>query len=148
MKTIYDHTTRAALIRRIHALNENSTSLWGKMNVYQMLKHCVQWEEMILGKQKHNRSFLGRLFGKIAMKDLLKDELPMKRSLPTLPQLRVVENDGNVMVEKEKWIALIEEHANSSDIEFVHSFFGKITRDQAGQLAYKHTDHHLRQFNC
>jgi hypothetical protein len=72
----------------------------------------------------------------------------MKRSLPTLPQLRVVENDGNVMVEKEKWIALIEEHANSSDIEFVHSFFGKITRDQAGQLAYKHTDHHLRQFNC
>jgi hypothetical protein len=28
-----------------------------------------------------------------------------------------------------------------------HTFFGKITKEQAGQLAYKHADHHLRQFN-
>jgi len=113
-----------------------------------MLKHCTQWEEMVLSKQKHKRLFVGRLFGKIAMKDLLKDESPIKRNLPTLPQLRIVENKGDVAAEKEKWIDLIEEHANSSNTEFVHSFFGKMTKEQVGQLAYKHTDHHLRQFNC
>ncbi len=28
----------------------------------------------------------------------------------------------------------------------IHSFFGKLTGDQYGKLAYKHTDHHLQQF--
>ena len=80
---------------------------------------------MCLGKKTYKRAFIGRLFGKIAMKDLLKDESPIKRNLPTLPQLRIVENKGDVAAEKEKWIALIEEHANSSNTEFVHSFLEK-----------------------
>ena len=37
------------------------------------------------------------------------------------------------------------EHFNVTG--FVHWFFGKMTREQIGQLVYKHTDHHLRQFN-
>lgn len=32
--------------------------------------------------------------------------------------------------------------------DFMHPFFGKITREQIGYLAYKHDDHHLRQFNA
>jgi len=65
-------------------LNENSRALWGKMTVYQMVKHCALWEEMLSGEKKVKRMFLGRLFGKAAI----------------------------------------------------------------GYLAYKHTDHHLRQFSC
>jgi len=29
----------------------------------------------------------------------------------------------------------------------MHPFFGKMTKEQVGYLAYKHTDHHLWQFN-
>ncbi|WP_462245475.1 hypothetical protein [Ferruginibacter sp.] len=62
MKTIFDATTRYELIQRINSLNENSNSLWGKMNVYQMLLHCSKWEEMALGKKKYKQTFLGKLF--------------------------------------------------------------------------------------
>ena len=60
MKTIFDKPTRDELINRINALNENSKAQWGKMSVSQMLKHCVQWEEMILGKRVYKQSFIGK----------------------------------------------------------------------------------------
>ncbi len=147
MKTIFDKTTRDELIGRINSLNENSTAQWGKMNVYQMLKHCTLFEEMVLGRRKFKRSFLGRLFGKMAMKDFIKDE-PIKRNVPTLSELKIKENNGDVGSERKKWIALIEEYAHFSNSDFVHPFFGKMTEEQIGFLNYNHTDHHLRQFNC
>lgn len=147
MKTIFDKITRNELIIRINTLNENSTAQWGKMNIYQMLKHCMRYEEMLLGKNKYKRAFLGRLFGKISLKNFMKDENPIKRNLPTLPELKVSEINSNVSSEKTKWIALIEEYAHFSNPDFVHPFLGKMTKEQIGYLDYKHTDHHLRQFN-
>lgn len=146
MKTIFDQTTRNELINRISTLNETSTAQWGKMNVYQMLKHCTLYEEMMLGKQKYERAFLGRLFGRMALPDFVKDETPIKRNLPTLIQLKVKEPSGNVTAERKKWMALLEEYAHLSNNEVIHSFFGKLTKEQVGYLVYKHTDHHLRQF--
>jgi len=134
------------LISRIAMLHENSTAQWGKMNVYQMIKHCTLWEEMASGKKKYKRVFIGRLFGKIALKELLKDENPIRRNMPTLPEFKTGGN-GGISPERAKWIALIEEYAHFSNPAFVHPFFGKMTKEQIGHLAYKHSDHHLRQFN-
>ena len=52
MKTIFDKTTRDELISRINSLHHTSTAQWGKMNVFQMTKHCTIWEEWILGTNK------------------------------------------------------------------------------------------------
>jgi Protein of unknown function (DUF1569) len=147
MKTILDKATRDDLIARINTLNESSTAQWGKMNVYQMVKHCRQWEEMVSGKIVCKQSFLGRLFGKMALKGMLKDESPLTRSTPTSPELKVNELNGDVAAEKKEWIALIGQNANFSNTNFVRPFFGKMTTEQVGYLAYKHIDHHLRQFN-
>ncbi len=147
MKSIFDKTTNEELIRRIGLLNENSKAQWGKMSVYQMLKHCTQWEEMISGEKKFKRMFLGPLFGKIALKNLIKDEKPMGHNAPTVPGF-TIRGHGDVLAEKEKWIAMVEAHARYTNEEFVHPFFGKMTKEQLGYLGYKHTDHHLRQFNC
>ncbi|HTJ52415.1 MAG TPA: DUF1569 domain-containing protein [Cyclobacteriaceae bacterium] len=147
MKTIFDKTTRDELINRINTLTENSTAQWGKMNIYQMLKHCTLWQEMILGRVKCKRVFIGRLLGKMALKSSLKDDKPMMRNAITSPELKVKEVDGDIASEKAKWIALIEEHAHFSNPEFVHPFFGRMTKEQVGYHTYKHTDHHLRQFN-
>jgi hypothetical protein len=147
MKTIFDKETRMELINRINTLNENSTAQWGKMNIYQMLKHCTLWEEMILGRVKCKPIFLGRLLGRVALRNALKDETPMMRNAVTSPELKVKESNGNITSEKARWIALIEEHAGFSNADFVHPFFGKMTREQVGYHTYKHTDHHLRQFN-
>jgi hypothetical protein len=85
MKTIFDRATRDELITRVSALDEKSKPHWGKMNIYQMTRHCTVWDEWILGK-------------------------------------------------------------NYSNEDFIHDFFGKMTKEQIGVFAYKHTDHHLRQF--
>ena len=146
MKTIFDKTTRDELITRVNTLTENSTAQWGKMNVYQVVKHCILFDEMLSGKNKYKRAFMGRLFGKVALKSMLKDENPINRNMPTLPELRIREN-GNMPFDKKEWIDVIEEYAHFSNPHFVHSFFGKMTKEQIGYLAYKHIDHHLRQFN-
>ncbi|HTI07245.1 MAG TPA: DUF1569 domain-containing protein [Puia sp.] len=147
MKTIFDKSTRDELINRIHKLNENSKAEWGKMNVYQMLKHNTLWDEMMTGKKKYKQAFIGRLFGKMALKGVLKDEKPLRRNTPTVPEFRVTGN-GDVLSEKTKWITQIEGYAHFSNPDFIHPFFGRMTREQIGQMAYKHADHHLRQFNC
>jgi len=146
MKTVFDQPTRDELITRISKLNESSPIQWGKMNVYQMVKHCTLWEEMSLGRKKYKRAFIGRLFGKIAMKMLLKNEDPMSRNAPTIPELRVTGN-GDFVAEKQKWMELLKEYEYFSNTDFVHPFFGKMSKEQLGYLAYKHTDHHLRQFS-
>jgi hypothetical protein len=71
----------------------------------------------------------------------------MGRNAPSSPELVVKEN-GNMQVERETWIALLEHNAAHPNPNFIHPFFGKMTPVQIGQLAYKHIDHHLRQFNA
>ncbi|HWD89760.1 MAG TPA: DUF1569 domain-containing protein [Mucilaginibacter sp.] len=146
MKTMLDKATREELIRRIEMLNANSTPRWGKMTVYQMLKHCSQWEELALGRKKYKRMFMGYLFGKIALKDMLKDE-PVKQNLPTVPSFKMT-GSGDMAAEKVHWISLLREYDHTTVEPIVHPFFGKMTPEQTGTLDYKHADHHLKQFGC
>ena len=146
MKTIFDKAIRDELIGRINTINENSTAQWGKMNVYQMLKHCRLWEEWIQSDRKNKQVFVGLLFGRMALKRVMKDESPLMRNSPTIPELIIKEQSGDIASEKKKWITLIEQYPHYSDAGFVHTFFGKMTKDQIGYVAYKHADHHLRQF--
>lgn len=147
MKTVLDKSTRDELVARIYSLTESSTAQWGKMNLYQMLKHCTLAEEMYLGTKKYKRTFMGWLFGKIAIRNMLKDETPISRNAPTSNHFKVSETSGDVPVEKKKWADLIEAYADYATPDFEHWFFGKMTKEQVGLFAYKHADHHLRQFN-
>ena len=144
MKSVFYKITRDELITRINSLTENSTAQWGKMNVSQMLKHCTQWDEMALGKKKYKQSFLGKLFGKMALRDMMKEE-PMKKNLPTVPSFKIREN-ANVAEEKKKWISLLDQYEDFTNDGFIHPFFGAMTKEHTGYMVYKHADHHLRQF--
>jgi len=146
MKSVLDKTAREELINRINKLDENSTAQWGKMNVYQMLKHCVLCEELYLGKTKHRRAFMGRIFGRAGLKNILREDKPFPMNAPTSDAFKVKEETGDIESEKKRWITLIEEYGNYSN-DFVHWFFGRMNKDQVGQFVYKHNDHHLRQFN-
>ncbi len=149
MKTIFDATVREELIGRINALNENNTSQWGKMNLYQMLNHCTMWDAWILGKNApgYKQAFIGRIFGKMALRRMIKDENPLDKNVPTTPWLKIKEKTGDTEALKASWISLIADYKNYSNPAFIHDFFGKMTEEQIGILAYKHSDHHLRQFN-
>jgi hypothetical protein len=145
MKSIFDKSTRDELKDRIQLLSVSTTAQWGKMNISQMLRHCTKWDEMALGKTKYKQAFIGRLFGKMALKDMMKDE-PMKRNLRTVPSFKIKEG-SDFDEEKIKWIKLLDEYEHFSGNGFVHPFFGMMTKEQTGYMVYKHIDHHLRQFN-
>ncbi len=145
MKSSLDKWSRDELIARIDLLNENRTSEWGKMNVFQMIKHCILWEEMVFGNKAYKRVFIGRIFGKMALRSVLKDEKPLKRNTPTVPEFVIKETSGDINNEKIKWVAIIEQYEHFNQGNFIHPFFGKMTKEQIGYMAYKHTDHHLRQ---
>src|SRR5215217_6222423 len=105
MKSIFDEEIRQSLISRVNSLNENSIAQWGKMNVYQMMKHCSTWEEMVQGKQTYKQMFMGRIFGRMVLKSVLKDEKPLKRNTPTIPDLIIREKGGNIATQKAEWIS-------------------------------------------
>ena len=145
MKSILEKATRDELITRIHSLQENSAAQWGKMSVAQMIKHCSQWDEMALGKKQFKRIFIGRLFGRIALKDMMQDK-PIKKDLPSVPSF-IMKVHPDFAEEKTKWLTLMNEYKDLSDDGFSHPFFGHLTKEQTGIMVYKHVDHHLRQFN-
>lgn len=91
--------------------------------------------------------WIGLLFGRMALRRVLKDEAPLGRNTPTLSDLVIKEKSGNMDALKAKWIAAINAYEHFSNKDFVHVFFGKMTEEQIGYLVYKHIDHHLRQFN-
>ncbi len=145
MKTIFDTKTVAELVSRINSLQANRQAQWGKMNTYQMLKHCTLSEEMFQGKKLYKRLFIGKLFGGRALKGILKNENPMKKNQPTHPEMKIT-GTGNFDEERAKWIRLLQSYDSFSNSQFIHPFFGKMTKEQIGNYVYKHTDHHLRQF--
>ncbi|MDB5124568.1 MAG: hypothetical protein JWP94_2697 [Mucilaginibacter sp.] len=145
MKTVFDKETRDELIARINSIDENKSPKWGKMNVYQMLKHCYLSDELYLGKKKYDRIFLGRIFGRIALKRILKEGAPFPKNAKT-SQHFIVTGNGNAEEEKRKLISLINGYETFSQPFVEHWFFGKMTKEQVGALSYKHLDHHLQQF--
>src|SRR6478609_4326879 len=93
MKTVFDKTVREELIGRIDTLSEKTVAEWGKMNIYQMLKHCTTWEEWVQGvhKPRYKQAFIGFIFGKMALKGILKDDGPLRRNTPTSAAFKVQE---------------------------------------------------------
>lgn len=148
MKTIFEQKTVEHLVQRFQHLTNDSTGLWGKMNAYQMLVHCNKNIELLQGRKKYSRVFLGRIFGKMALKSTLKNDKPMSKNSPTHPSL-VIKEEGDISSIKNTLITNLQQYLNmkSDDYHsFVHPFFGKMTMEQVGQWEYKHLDHHLRQF--
>lgn len=149
MKSIFDSTVRADIVRRIDSLTTNDQPKWGKMTVSQMVRHCVLCEEYYLGNMKIDRSFIGRIFGKNAIRKILKDEQStFQKNAPTAKSFLVREMVSDLEGEKAKWKSLIEKYGSFQSGEFTHWFFGEMTKEQLGQFIYKHCDHHLKQFGA
>jgi len=147
MKTLFDSNAYAEINQRIDKLRPDSQRQWGKMDVAQMLAHCVGPMEMAIGNKKPKRQLLGQLIGWLAIKDYLSDK-PFKPNLPTADGFKVAD-PREFDREKTKLKTLIREFhegGEASATTHPHSFFGQLTQKQWGETQYKHIDHHLRQF--
>ncbi len=148
MKTIRNETDRANLIERLNKLTGNEERLWGKMTVNQMLSHLVQAGEMPFGHDLKNQS---NFMSKNIIKPLVLYVLPMPKEVKTAPEMNQQENGRkpeNFSADKLKAIDLTDkigtlaENAECRE----HPFFGPMNAKEWGIIAYKHTDHHLKQF--
>jgi hypothetical protein len=148
MKSVFDQSTRDELKSRINSLTNQNNAQWGKMNAFQMTKHCTMHEDMVLGKIVIKRVLIGRLIGPMMLKKVLKDGRPFDKNAPTAAQMKTVGQSGDIEQQKKEWIARIDQYATYHDPKFVHPFFGPMTKEQTGFFAYKHADHHLRQFGA
>ena len=148
MKSIFDPLTKEALVNRINSLTPQNKAQWGKMNVFQMAKHCTLHEEMVFGKIIIKRVFIGRLIGPMILKKVLKDDRPAAKNSPTSRLLKTVGQSGDIEQQKKEWINTLEQYSNYNNPIFIHPFFGPMTKEQIGLFVYKHTDHHLRQFGA
>lgn len=148
LKSVFQDETRKELIDRINSLHPNSKALWGKMNIYQMTRHCTIWDEWVQGINNpvYKQEFLGRIFGKRALKSNTKDNKPLSKGMPAGKGFTVKEKEGDIESQKKIWASLVANYKNYQNPNFIHDFFGQMTYEQIGVFAYKHADHHLRQF--
>lgn len=147
MRSIFHTPDRDDILQRIDNLQLQDQARWGKMKVAGMLHHCVVVENYFQGAFHVRRDFRGRLFGRVVLRKILKDDATqLGRNAPTDPVFLVGERDFDFEIEKQNWKNLIDRYASDDIPAFTHWFFGKMSKAELGQFVYKHADHHLRQF--
>ncbi len=118
---------------------------WGRMSPLQMLAHLADWMSMVSGDiaTTPRRALLRHP----PLKQLAIYWLPFPRGIATSPEL-ISRAPSEWSVER----ALVCERVTSfeklySKTEWPeHPVFGRMTPRAWGVFAYRHMDHHLRQF--
>jgi hypothetical protein len=153
MKTVGRPDVVRELVERLTTITPESVRQWGSMTPHEMLCHLGDATDMVLGVRP-------RPGGPIAprRRPLMKfvgiwSPLPWPRGLPTSPFINP-KADGTRPSEfardRARAIAGIEgiAAAVSGSLEPAHRNFGTMSLRDWQRWAYRHTDHHLRQFGC
>ncbi len=148
MLTLADPATRDALILRVERLAPDAKGLWGRMTAPQMLAHCADALRMGLGELPvtPKNAALPRL---AIVKWLFLNVLTFPKDAPTAAELKARAPEA-WDTERAHLIALMQRVGTPDALtrSAEHPLFGPLTRAQWGQLAWKHLDHHLRQFGA
>jgi len=147
MTTLFDDAARAEILGRIINVTADSKARWGKFNAERMLVHICESMKMPVGELTPKpRKLPLRYF---PIKQLVIYILPFPKGAPTAPELlpgdvRTIDHN------KSELVRLLEKFAarRDSDVWPDHPAFGKMNRNLWGTLAYRHLDHHLRQFGA
>ena len=145
---LFEHSAVQEVLARLNTINANTPANWGKMNAAQMVAHCQATFQAYFGEIKMKRALIGRFFGKIAKRKLLSPK-PWSRNLPTAREFKI-SNERNFEKERQKLIGYINRFVNEgyTITATKHPFFGEMSSQEWATLAYKHLDHHLRQFGA
>src|SRR5512134_1016776 len=150
MRTVADPTVLRSLVARLEALRPDSRRRWGRLSPNEMLCHLGDATGMVLRTRPRTQPAPGR--SRPVMKLLaLWSPLRWPHGWATNPmhdpkaggtQPSVFAQDLARAVAGLDGIAA----AKPDTLEPVHGFFGTMSLADWQRWAYKHTDHHLRQF--
>jgi hypothetical protein len=147
VKSLFDPAVKQDIITRINTLTPQSARLWGKMEVAQMLAHLQQPLEVALGKRTIKGSFFMNLLLPF-FKTTLWDDKPWKKGLPTDPTYITAGEMKEFSAEKANLLELISQFQEKDVNLEKHPVFGRMTKEQWSKSAWKHIDHHLKQFGA
>jgi hypothetical protein len=146
MMSLWQPEARARLRTRLGALRPDAPPLWGKMNCPQVLAHVNDALRMATGELPvAPRKLLLRF---PPLKQLMVYVVPMPKGIPTARELVARIDRAQFAEEAAAFPEMLEKFASRpADARMpAHPAFGPLTRRAWGVLAYRHVDHHFRQF--
>ena len=146
MKTIFDTEVRKELIDRVSKITAKSEIKFGSMRPDQGLHHINTVLQAYLGEVKTvppTNNFKAALLRLVTFSPI---PIPPEKG-KTAPPF-VAGSSYSIDSEKARFPQLIERVAGQRELKEwpISPVFGKLSGEQYGKLAYKHTDHHLKQF--
>ncbi|HUG62918.1 MAG TPA: DUF1569 domain-containing protein [Methylomirabilota bacterium] len=139
-----DDAVYAGCLERIDRLAPDTRPRWGRMSVAQMLAHCAEVQEVMNGNPLEGTPWLFRLAGPLIKRSVL-SRRPFPKGAKTHPQyLRT--SQKRFEPEKRRLLKALDEFRAAGAEGARHPLFGPLSAEEAGWGAFKHLDHHLRQF--
>jgi Protein of unknown function (DUF1569) len=146
MRTMWDAASAGQIRERVARLTPERPRQWGRMSVQQMVCHLSESLRMAIGDLQVAPKRLPIRYA--PLKQLIVYLIPFPKNAPTAPELTIAATSR-------PWaddIALLQQlidrfAARPADAVWPdHPAFGRLSRRAWGVLAYRHMDHHLRQF--
>lgn len=146
MASIFDRGERDALKKRVMKLRPETARQWGKMDATRMQVHLIAGFKMGLGTLKvaPKKSPLANWFGRWLV---IHSPMPWPKGAPTVDELKDLPS-ADFEAEQAELLGLIDTVGarGHSDGWPPHPIFGELSTKDWGVLAWRHADHHLRQF--
>ncbi len=142
--------TIASLLPRINALTPSSQRLWGSMSTGQMITHCTDQVQIVLGEKPADQ--FGNSFTRwLAKWVALNAPMRMPKNLKTVPELdpnkSLMTQPSDFAKDRENLLAALSRLQGLPEGQPIsHPVFGSMNKAQAIKLTHSHLDHHMRQF--
>jgi hypothetical protein len=144
---MWDERARQSLLARIEALRPETPARWGRMTCPQMVVHVTDALALYTG----DLSAVGKHtpLRYPPFKQAFVYLLPIPKNVPTAAVLKA-RIPGDWQAETDRLAEAVARFcAQQARAAWpVHPLFGRLSARAYGVLAYKHTDHHLRQFGA
>lgn len=147
MKTLWDPPTERELLTRIRSLRPDTPPRWGRFTCPQMVVHVTDAFALYMGELACAAKWTPARYP--PLKQALVYVVPFPKHVPTAPEL-LARAPGTWEGETARLERMMGAFASQRDrTEWpLHPIFGRLSRRAYGVLAYRHTDHHLRQFGA
>jgi hypothetical protein len=150
MKTLADSTVRASLIARLDLLQPDAPRRWGTLEPHEMLCHLGDALEMVL--RTRPRKVPVRVRHRPLIKfAALRGPLRWWRGIRTNPEHNPRDKGtrpSSFEADKARLVRALHALAvaDPSSLEIGHGLLGAMSVTDWQRWAYRHADHHLRQF--
>lgn len=146
-KNLLYKNSAQSIIKRVERLTPNHKNLWGRMNAIEMLMHCNSCNREIFEEKRGNsktslKQYFLRILALYIAPNFTKGIASERKHITKGKVFHTGFEEA-----KNEFIQLITRFPlNQQKLTLTHPAFGNISTKQWGIAAYKHMDHHLRQF--